>query len=495
MTRTLRNTTIRALFLFLLASAACSAETTATDTPETAQPASAAVIAPDRPVVVPATFTAAAPENQAVPLVEKGMISPVGAGGFVAIPGELTLEDCLKLAAENNRSVLASRARTSAGRAKANQVFRAQLPTANVSVQESKFRAAASANSRDKQDVQRLTLSESFQPLGRYRSQSQAAKASVNAAIADERRTLVDVSFQVSKAFYDMILADDLIRVASDSVDQRQQHRDHTARLVDAGTAPRFDLLRAEVQLSAARPALIHAIHSRSTALADLLHLLGLDPSAQTSVVGSFPVEFPPLPLEEDRAIQLACEQRPDLAAAMATEQASRHQINVARQALQPSVQLGGNIERTRGSRQPIGSYKDNWTATVGLVYPVFDSGLSRAQRDEAQATYEQARLNTENTLSALRVDIRKAIAGVKEAEEVFASQEKNVEQAQEALSIAQVAYDTGAKTALDVLDSEVALTQARTLRAQALHQRAVAMAQLARAIGFLPQQLNTASH
>ncbi len=494
MTLTLKHITIKAVFLFLAASAVCSAETAATRASEATQPASATVASPDRPVVVPATFTAAVPEVQAVVLPEKGM-GYAESGGFVAIPGELTLEECLKLAAENNRSVLASRARTSGGRAKANQVFRAQLPTANVSVQESKYREASSANSSDKQDVQRLSLNESFQPLGRYRSQSEAAKASVDAAIADEQRTLVDVSFQVSKAFYDMILADDLIRVASESVDQIQQHRDHTARLVDAGTAPRFDLLRAEVQLSAARPALIHAVHSRSTALANLLHLLGLDPSAQPRIVGSFPVEFPPLPLEEDRAIQLACEQRPDLAAALATERASRHQIDVARQALQPSVQLGGNLERTRGSRQPIGSYKDNWTATVGLVYPVFDSGLSRAQRDEAKAAYDQARLTTENTLSALRVDIRTAIAGVKEAEEVFASQEKNVEQAQEALSIAQVAYDTGAKTALDVLASEVALTQARTLRAQALHQRAVAMAQLARSIGSLPEQLNTPAH
>ncbi len=479
MTRTHHTRTTTAFFLLLLASTAWSADRpaigTASVSGEETLPGSSE-IQTIASISVPAQ--AADPAN----------------GVFVAIPATLTLDECLKLAAENNRTVLASRARTSAGRAKANQVFRTQLPNASVSAQDTKYREPNSPALSDRQDTERFSLNETFQPFGRYRSQSRAANASVEAAVADERRTLVDVAFQVSKAFYDMVLADDLIRVASDSVDQRQKHRDHTQRLVDAGTAPRFDLLRAEVQLSAARPALIKAVHSRSTALADLLHLLGLDPSAQPAIVGSFPVEFPPLPMDEDRAIQLACEQRPDLAAAMASEEAARHQVNVARQALQPSVQLNGTYERTRGSRAPVGSYRDNWLTTIGLVYPVFDSGLSRAQRDEAKAAYDQARLNTENTLSTLRVDIRKAIAGVKEAEEVFASQEKNVEQAQEALSIAQVAYDTGAKTALDVLDSEVALTQARTLRAQALHQRAVAMAQLTRAIGLLPELLQTAS-
>ncbi|HEY9070324.1 MAG TPA: TolC family protein [Candidatus Ozemobacteraceae bacterium] len=440
----------------------------------------------------PLESAAGATASPATAIATEAGILP-GNGTFAAIPDELTLEECLKLALDNNRSILSSRARTAAGRAKADQVFRSQLPTASVVSQETTYRDRTSPNVSDRQDVHRLALNESFQPLGRYRSQSRAARASIDAAIAEERRTLVDVAFQVSRAFYDMLLADDLIRVASESVELRQKHRDHTAQLVESGTAPRFDLLRAEVQLSAARPALIKAIHNRSTALADLLHLLGIDPSAQLRVVGSFPVVFPPLPLDEDRAIQLACEQRPDLAAAIASEEAARHQVDIARQALQPSIQLNGTLEQTRGIRAPIGQYKDNWTATVGLVYPVFDSGLSRAQRDEAKAAHDQARLNTENTLSALRVDIRKAIAGVMEAEEVFASQEKNVEQAQEALDIAQVAYDTGAKTALDVLDSEVALTQARTLRAQALHQRAVAMAQLTRAIGLVPDPIKNA--
>ncbi|HQG30048.1 MAG TPA: hypothetical protein PLY73_15960, partial [Candidatus Ozemobacteraceae bacterium] len=72
-----------------------------------------------------------------------------GHGAFVAIPPELTLEDCLKLAAGNNRTVLASRARTSAGRAKANQVFRTQLPNASVSAQDTKYREPTSPTLSD----------------------------------------------------------------------------------------------------------------------------------------------------------------------------------------------------------------------------------------------------------------------------------------------------------------------------------------------------------
>jgi len=248
MTRTHHTRTTTAFFLLLLASTAWSADRpaigTASVSGEETLPGSSE-IQTIASISVPAQ--AADPAN----------------GVFVAIPATLTLDECLKLAAENNRTVLASRARTSAGRAKANQVFRTQLPNASVSAQDTKYREPNSPALSDRQDTERFSLNETFQPFGRYRSQSRAANASVEAAVADERRTLVDVAFQVSKAFYDMVLADDLIRVASDSVDQRQKHRDHTQRLVDAGTAPRFDLLRAEVQLSAARPALIKAVHSR----------------------------------------------------------------------------------------------------------------------------------------------------------------------------------------------------------------------------------------
>lgn len=415
---------------------------------------------------------------------------------FVAVPKAVTLEDCLDIALEHNRALRSNKTRIEAARARQDQVQATQLPNLAVGLSDIKSREAASPFAMDRQDAGRLTMTENFQPFGRYRAQRQAARAAIMAADADYRRVAVDTCFQVQKTFYDLLLADQQIKVASESIGQLTRHRDQTKQMVEGGTLPRFDLVRAEVQLSSARPPLIKAQHARENALSDLLHLLCMDPSAEPGTIGSFPTAVPELPREENIAMKIACADRPDLAQALALEEGLVHQEKVAKSALQPTLQVAGNLEHTRGYRQPVADYKDNWSVTLGVQFPVFDSGLSRAQTREAAANLKQARINTDNVLSALRVEIRKALSSLSEAEEVLASQEKNVEQAEEALNIAEAAYGTGAKTALDVLDAQVALTQTRTLRYQALHDRAVAVAQFERSLGRLPAvlQINPAS-
>ena len=395
-----------------------------------------------------------------------------------------TMDDCLRTALERNRLIRMTTEKVAAAQERKRQVGLTQRPSASLVTQEQKLKTATSPTTRDRQDTHRLTITESAQIFGRNRAQRRVAEANIRAMDAERLRIIQDVTFLVKKTFYDVLLTQDLMRVAADSLEQLKAHRDHTEHLVSAGSAPRFDLLRAEVQLASARPALIRAIRARMTTMADMMHLLGLDPLSNAALDGTFPESVPNLPASEADALAVALRDRPDLAAARASEEIARQQVSVAKQALQPSLQMTGNLERTRGIRSPADQYQDQWNVTMGLNFPVFDSGLSRSQTREAESGFRQASLNTDQTLSALKVEIRKAFSAIQEASEVLRSQERNVEQAMEALSIAQTAYETGAKTALDVLDAQLALTQTRNLKFQALRDRAVAIAQMEKALG-----------
>jgi len=403
-----------------------------------------------------------------------------------SLPATLTLEECLSIAHSQNRTVLSARARIDATRARASQVRATQKPTAQIQLSETSFKEPTGPTALDRQDAQRLTVIESVQPFGKNLAQRRAARAQVTAAQAEEDRAAIEIGFQVTRTFFDILLAEELTKVASDSLDQLGRQCDRARKLFEAGSAPRFDLLRAQVQFAAAKPALIKAIRSRDSAMADLMQLLHGDIAAIPALIGSFPTSPPELPRTEEEALTLAIRRRPDLASAIASEEAARRQVEAAKEALQPSLALTGTLERTRGSRVPAAEYSDNWSVGMSLQYPFFDSGLSKAQAKEASANREQALRLLESTLATLRADIRKARLLLGEAEEVIASQVKNVEQAQEALTIAQTAYETGAKTSLDVLDAQLALTQARTVYSQALHDRAIAVAQYQKALGLL---------
>jgi outer membrane protein TolC len=81
-------------------------------------------------------------------------------------------------------------------------------------------------------------------------------------------------------------------------------------------------------------------------------------------------------------------------------------------------------------------------------------------------------------------LEVRTAFSNFREADEVLKSQEKVVEEGEEALRLAKARNEAGTATQLDVLSAQTALTEARTTQVQALHDYAVARARLERAVG-----------
>ncbi|MBF0546979.1 MAG: TolC family protein [Candidatus Riflebacteria bacterium] len=406
-------------------------------------------------------------------------------------PEKITLSNCILMALSNNRTVLQSKASSAVAKAKRDQLWKAQLPNAALQVSKVKYKEALNPFLSSEQDVSRLVVTQTIQPFGRYDSQKKAAIFSIQSSDEAERKTEIEISFQAVKTFYDLLLARHLEEVASESVSQLQRHRDLTETLVNAGANPKFDLLRAEVQLSTAKPILIKATHARSTGLADLLNLLGLDPSAQPEMVGTFPEDIINIPVpDEKKALEIALKNRPDVSSAKAAVEAAKNQLTAVKQSLQPALQFSGYAERSRGARLPVDDHLSNIEVQASLNYPFMDSGLTDAQAREARANLQISTLAYQNTVSTLLADIRKAISGVEEARETLHSQEKNVEQALEALAIAEKAYEAGTMTILDYLDAQLALTQAKTLRFQGLHDHAVAIAALERSLGKMPGTL-----
>jgi outer membrane protein TolC len=102
----------------------------------------------------------------------------------------------------------------------------------------------------------------------------------------------------------------------------------------------------------------------------------------------------------------------------------------------------------------------------------------------EARALHEKAGIELDETSRRIELEVRTAFSNFREAEELLKSQEKVVEQGEEALRLATARSQAGSATQLDVLGAQTALTEARTTQVQALHDYAVARARLERATG-----------
>ncbi|MPM86292.1 hypothetical protein SDC9_133381 [bioreactor metagenome] len=108
----------------------------------------------------------------------------------------------------------------------------------------------------------------------------------------------------------------------------------------------------------------------------------------------------------------------------------------------------------------------------------------------EALALKERSAIEITEISRQIELEVRTAYSRFIEAKEVLDSQEKVLEQAEEALRLAQARSEAGTGTQLDVLGAQTALTEARTIQVQAVHDYAAARARLQRALGSILPKL-----
>ncbi|MDO9068239.1 MAG: TolC family protein, partial [Deltaproteobacteria bacterium] len=128
--------------------------------------------------------------------------------------------------------------------------------------------------------------------------------------------------------------------------------------------------------------------------------------------------------------------------------------------------------------------WNKNWDLGVSASWPLFDGGSGLGRIKEARANARQLRLAKQQVEDWIRLEVLAGYLTLKASEKAIFSQQLAGEQAQEALKIARARYESGQATNLDVLDAQLALTQAQTNRIQAVHDYLVSLAKLEKAVG-----------
>jgi outer membrane protein TolC len=132
---------------------------------------------------------------------------------------------------------------------------------------------------------------------------------------------------------------------------------------------------------------------------------------------------------------------------------------------------------------------KDTWQSfyTVNLVFtiPLFNGFATSARVAQSKAMIKELGFTQKGLIDIIKFEVRKAILRLQEAKESLLSQEKNVEQAQESLRIAELNFSEGLATTLDISSAQAALSQAKTNYSQALYDYVMSLAELDKAMGI----------
>jgi outer membrane protein TolC len=409
----------------------------------------------------------------------------------------LSLLQCLNLALQQNAMILKAKNDLDASYGLVVQTRAVALPQLTASGQykytdpnaiENFPNSPGSPNQNWNTGIQ---LVQSIYQGGKLVAAVRAASATKQQALAQYQTAVANTLLSVRLAYYDVLLADQQITVHEASVNLLQKELEDQQHRLDAGTVPKFNVLQAEVAVANERPNLIQAKNNYRIAKNNLSNLLGYnlprDIWEDVPLNLSDSLDSAPFEVNLPDAIQQALGKRSELLALRKTEELQRLNVTSAKSGYKPTVSVFAGYNWFNAQfTQPVTLDHDisGWNAGAQLQWDIFDGMLTHGKVVQAKSLYEKSKNDLTDQSRQIELEVRTDYSDFIEAKEVLESQEKVQEEADEALREAKARAGAGTGTQLDVLNSETALTQARTTQIQALHDYDTARAKLQRAIG-----------
>lgn len=280
-------------------------------------------------------------------------------------------------------------------------------------------------------------------------------------------RDVVDQTIaNVRTQFYTVLTNRSLITVAEETVRLQEDLLKDQKNRFEAGTVPRFNVLRAEVELANVIPNLIRAKNDYLLAEIALAKTLGLDPGPggkpEFTCVGELVVSKRPFDLIQ--ALDLAKARRPFLKVQRQQIKIQAEQVKIALAGYKPQIYAkGGYLVKNSRLTDELDDTVDGWFFGFSGSWDIFDGLDTYGKTKSARAQLESSRINYNDSVQKVELEVQTAYANLITARETIRSQQKNVEQAKEALRLANERLSAGAGTQLEVLDARVALTRAQT--------------------------------
>lgn len=397
---------------------------------------------------------------------------------------DMTLENCIKIALGNNPQITMAINDTLAADARIKQVWSNYFPTLSWQTGYTRIRQLQLS------DAIGETLEYNYYILGQISLQQMLYDFGVTQNQATVRRldyevykksfeaTVNDVIYQTKDAYYNLLYAYENKRVAQDTVDKYQLFYNQAKAFYKSGMNPKVDVTIAETNLSNAKLTLIQADNSVNLAIAKLNNIMGVPYIEKYNVPER--LQFKPISLTFEQAIDIARESRPELKMAELKVEEAHQTVNLAKKSFFPTISLEGQYQR--GGRHINSNYGFN--AGAYLTFPAINGMLIRNEIKEAKYLYDKELANAKNTQNAIYLEIQNAYLTLEEKRNQLPVTILQVKQAKENYELSYGRYRVGEGSPTELKDSENLYEQAQLNYYTALYEYNSAKAQLEKAIG-----------
>lgn len=314
---------------------------------------------------------------------------------------------------------------------------------------------------------------------------------------AEEQVRLAELRFEQAREdlrlgtitdYYAVQEAIEQIRINQGFLAEAERNLRDTQLRQEVGVGTRFDVLQAEVQVANARQALTQSVSQRQIAQRQLARRLNVPPTIDlttlaVAIAGSWPLSL------EDSIVQ-AFQNRSELEQALVERSFNETQRQLRLAQLRPNLGLFAQYGVQTLLTSPAGStfsLDDGFSVGAQFSWPLFDGGATRAQAAQSDLDIQIDEAEFASTRNTIRIE-------VEEAYYTLVANQANIEtaraaenQARQALELANLRFNAGVGTQLDVISATRELTEAQGNLVRAVLDYNRALARLERSVSNVP--------
>jgi outer membrane protein len=397
----------------------------------------------------------------------------------------LTLADAEKMAIEHNPHISIAQLLALAQAQVTREVRSSELPTATGNLtavgshQNSRITAGVLNNpSVFDRAAGGLTVNQLITDFGRTHNLVLSARSNEKAQLENERATEEDIRLIVEQAFFQVLTSQTVLKVAEQTVAQRQATLDQIAAMTNSKLRSTLDQSFADVQLSQAKLMQIDAQNSEQNAMASLNNEMGSEQDQQYTLVDETAESPEPPPHDSDALLKLAFAARPDLAALNENFTAAKHFSSAERELWMPTVSA---IAAVGGTPVRADQIQSNWYGAAGanISIPVFNGFLFNARAQEAKLKANAAGEQVRSLRDQIARDVRVATLNAQNAYQKIGVTQSMLNQANLALDLAQARYKIGLSGIVELTQAQLGQTEAQIAYTTARYAYETSLAEL----------------
>ena len=324
------------------------------------------------------------------------------------------------------------------------------------------------------------------QPLydaGQTRHAVKSAELTGKMTGEEQRSVQMQAISAVAIAYYGALLAAENLKTAEQAMRSAEADLTRAESVRAAGMSTDVDVLSIRVHLAAVNEQRIDRAAELDVAKAALNDALGVPLDTLHSLTSALaPLALPDLALDDLEKEASAA--RPEVRQSRLAVDLAQTQADAARGAILPRVNFHAAFEADRQRFVTRGGA--NWLAAINVRWNLFNGFADKAHIAETGYSAARASADAQRADSAVRLQVRRAYAGLRAAAQRIDVAKAAVAEAEESLRITQNRYEAGMTNVTDLLRNETAALESRTRYLAAVHDQRVAAAMLEFAAGRL---------